>query len=74
MNEVIWEGTLDNRWYCVVERTGNYEGLLSITDTENKSVVHEEAVGLSYDAVFGPDAYDINVWEEKAMDVVDNQL
>ena len=69
--EPIWESTLDNRWKIVVQRTADYKGEFTITDTESGEVVKREAVGLMYGAAFGPDVDDVAEWQEMAVRYVD---
>lgn len=69
--ETVWESELDHK-YCVrVTRTLPYKGRLTITEEEK--VLHEQDVGLSYDAIFGPDAADVDEWQNIAMKFVDQK-
>jgi hypothetical protein len=70
----VWQALLDNRYLCVVRRTGPYEGLLSITDNQNPDVPAATfPVGLSYAAAFGPDAGDVDYWQQLSVDYVDKR-
>jgi hypothetical protein len=69
----VWSATLDNRYLCEVERTGEYTGELVILDTkQNNLELKREPVGLSYQAIFGPDIADVENWETRIIDFVDN--
>jgi hypothetical protein len=65
----VWEAKLDDKYDCVVQRTGDYAGELTIT--ADSTVLHREAVGLSYGAIFGPDVADVREWEDKCIGIVD---
>jgi len=69
----VWEATLDGRYRVSVARTDPYRGLLRIVDTETEEVIHQEEVGLSYGATFGPDVGDVARWQELALAVVDRR-
>jgi len=69
----VWSATLDDRYLCEVERTGEYTGELIIRDTQQNGLeLKREAVGLSYQALFGPDVADVATWQNLAIDFVDN--
>lgn len=70
--QAVWESTLDDRYRCVVSRTGARTGRLTITDMETEDELHAENVRLAYGAKFGPDIGDIRTWQELAMEVVDS--
>lgn len=73
MNEVVWENTVDQGvWLVRVVRTAPYQGLLSVIKVGGE-VVHEEPVGISYDAPFGPDVADLGQWMDRAIEVIDAQ-
>lgn len=70
--QVIWENTMDGgTWKTQVLRTGSYTGVLQICDKES-TLVHQEEVGLAYQALFGPDVDDVAKWEQICIDVVDH--
>jgi len=68
--DVVWKSTLDGRYTVTVTRVGPYHGELTVS--EGDQFLHREAVGLMYDAKFGPDAADVIDWKRIAMDVVDS--
>lgn len=73
MEDIVWENTVDQGvWLVRVVRTAPYQGLLSVTKVDGK-VVHEEPVGISYDAPFGPDVADLDQWMDRAIEVIDAQ-
>lgn len=71
MNKIIWEATLDGQYACFVARVDEYNGILTIEDLSSSNLIHVEEVTLSYQAIFGPDVYDVALWEEKCIEVVD---
>lgn len=73
MEDVVWEVTLDdNTWSAKVVRLTDYTGELTVTEVSTGEVVHRETVGLSYQAIFGPDVSDVEDWQSKVLDVIDN--
>ena len=50
---IVWSSKLDNKYTVEVTRTEPYRGELTVTD--GSTVLHREPVGLSFDALFGPD-------------------
>lgn len=72
LSEAAWYATLDNRYICEVQRTEAYNGVLCIFDhNNNDELIHSEDVGISYDALFGPDVSDVAEWQDKCIEVVD---
>lgn len=76
--ELVWSGSLDAAtWEALVYRTDPYKGVLKVVrmspggQVEVGTVVLEEEVSLSYDALFGPDSADIWDWQTKAIEAVD---
>jgi len=67
---IVWSSTLDGRYAIKVTRLAPYRGELTIT--EGTTVLHREPVGLSFDALFGPDVADVASWQEIAIKFVDN--
>lgn len=70
--EPVWGTLLDKRYLCTVTRLRPYTGSLEIRDTQTKLVVHQRPVGLSYDALFGPDIGDVQEWQGMCTDFVDS--
>jgi hypothetical protein len=60
---------LDRKYTVRVTRTAPYRGELTIALGAN--VLHREAVGLSYDALFGPDVGDVASWQAITIAFVD---
>lgn len=71
MEDVIWESVLDDTYTytCRVTRSGEYTGTLRIWVDDR--VIMEKEISLSYDAMFGPDAADVNDWMMTCADYVD---
>ncbi len=70
-DNVVWTSTLDKRYEVTVTRGDDYHGELTIS--EGNQVLHREAVGLSYGAIFGPDVADVADWRRIAVAFVDGQ-
>lgn len=71
--QIVWEGTLDERYRCVVVRKRPYLGHLTLTDTETEEVLLERDVGLAYDAIAGPDIDNVRHWQDMAVEAVDSR-
>jgi hypothetical protein len=69
-DHTVWPSLLDGKYTVNVTRTAPYRGELTIAD--GTTVLHRESVGLSYDALFGPDVTDVVSWQEIAIKVVDD--
>ncbi len=73
--QVVWQATLDDRYDCRVERTGERQGELIVEDTRGERLVLlTQTVSLSYGAVFGPDIADVQEWEALCEKVVDQSI
>ena len=60
---------LDGKYTIKVTRTAPYRGELTIAS--GAKVIHSERVGLSFDALFGPDVSDVAERQEIAVAFVD---
>lgn len=69
--QIVWKATLDDRYCCVVTRTGDRTGRYTVTDTETDDELLSEEVELSYGAKFGPDVADVRRWQDLAVEAVD---
>lgn len=68
--QIVWDQTVDNSKYvCRVERTGVYTGEL-VVSREGTEILREQ-VGLSYQAIFGPDMDDVAQWRDSAIKAID---
>lgn len=73
----VWSGDIDGgRFLVEVDRAPDKErtGLLKVSVAKTGEVLLSEEVGLSYDAIFGPDVADTSDWAAKAFEVVDGWL
>lgn len=70
--DYVWEAHLDQKYHCTVTRSSERTGNLKIVDEENKEILLEKEVGLSYGAIFGPDIDDVMDWERICIETVDN--
>ncbi|MBI4119112.1 MAG: hypothetical protein HY452_02520 [Parcubacteria group bacterium] len=71
--QLVWRGKFDARYLIEVHRTDGYNGKLFIFDHDkNDQEIFSVDVDLSYGARFGPDASDVDEWQEKALDFIDN--
>lgn len=69
MTDLVWSGTLDDKYVCRVRRTHPYGGVLEILLGEQ--VLKHWPVELAYDAVFGPDVADVAEWQDRCAAFVD---
>ena len=69
---IVWQSHLDKKYNCIVTRIDERNGLLKIVSDENKEVLLEQKVGLSYGAIFGPDIDDVREWEQICINKIDN--
>jgi len=67
----VWEGVIDEIYDCAVERSGSYEGILTVTHRPTGKTILTKGVTLSYNAIFGPDVSDVNAWAEMSIDAID---
>ena len=69
-DEVVWQNRLDGRYDVIVFRSKEpYNGVLIVRD--GLIEISRTQVGLSYDAMIGPDAGDVQTWIDAAIAVVD---
>jgi hypothetical protein len=69
---LLWQAILDEKYGCSVARIDGRFGRLVVANEETKEILLDKEVGLSYGALFGPDADDVAVWEAICVEVVDN--
>lgn len=72
MAEIIWENSVDNNTYQVVvygHNSSPYLGTIKVTKGDVVLIEHD--VGLSYGAVFGPDAMDVDAWKAETMHAIE---
>lgn len=67
---VIWEANLDDTYICKVTRKGENVGVLTVHDSQGVRLFKED-VSFSFNAMFGPDASDIENWQSLIVDVID---
>lgn len=73
-DEPVWHNTVDKgTWDVRVERVDGYRGVLVIKRVDTGQEIHREGVSLAYGAVFGPDAADLAVWQDRVIEVIDRQ-
>lgn len=71
--QLVWREKLDNRYLVEVRRTGSNTGVLYVFDHDRGDPeIASWEVSLSYRAQFGPDVADIEDWQEKVIDFIDN--
>jgi len=71
MTDTVWEARMDERYTCVVVRTGQSTGTLIIKDGD--LLLHEQEVVLSWGAEFGPDVADVAYWQDICIAKIDGQ-
>jgi len=74
MKDIVWTATVDsNMWRVDVVRKSDYRADLEVYRVSDETLVHSEEVGLSYQAIFGPDVADVAEWQSIAIEVIDSQ-
>ena len=74
MNKKVYYAEFDDNLYNLsVYRTEPYKAKLIVTNKKTNEILLEEETGLSFNAVFGADYHDAQIWKQKALDVVDNK-
>lgn len=72
---VVWEDTVDGGEFTVsVTRNSSYKGQLRVRVAATGEVLLDEEVGLAYQAIFGPDMADVEDWEERGIEVIDEWI
>ena len=67
----VWESKLDGKYdIAVTSEQDAYSGTLTIK--LNGELLHEEPVPIAYGAPFGPDAMDVDTWQEIGCHFVDS--
>lgn len=69
MEQIIWQGELDDIYHCQVTRIDEYRGVLTMKRGEQ--VVLSREIPLAYGAQFGPDIDDVAVWQDICADKAD---
>lgn len=71
---MVYENVLDGKYDLKVYRhpTDGYKGFLRLYEKEK--LLMEEETFLSYGAKFGPDIADINKWQDRCCNFIDNEL
>lgn len=69
----VWTATLDDHtWRAdVVRSEQDHEGILTVTRVADDTEILRETVDLSFNARFGPDVDDVNMWCAMAIEAVD---
>jgi hypothetical protein len=71
--DLVWRATVDEgTWEVSIVRTGAYSGDLRIVRIAGGQLIHSEPVDLSYGAVFGPDGFDVQMWQDLAITAIDH--
>ena len=74
LGRTAWAALLDQRYKIEVipDKGETHSGTFVIFDGGDKDrLVHQEKVAISYGAVFGADAGDIALWQDKACAIID---
>ncbi|KKQ32205.1 MAG: hypothetical protein US45_C0025G0008 [Candidatus Nomurabacteria bacterium GW2011_GWA1_37_20] len=71
--QLVWRSKLDDRYLIEAHRIDNRNGKIFAFDhNKNDQEIFSMDVGLSYGAMFGPDVADVQEWQEKVIDFIDN--
>ena len=72
LTDVVWSSDVDDGEFSVmVVQDGDNTGILTVTVNETKEELIDERVTLAYGALFGPDAEDVSLWKDRAIEVID---
>lgn len=72
---LVWWAVVDNRFQAEVHRTNGYTASLFLFDHQKDDTeIACWEVGLSYGALSAPDIADVELWQNKILDFIDNQL
>lgn len=69
----VYENILDEKYRLVVNYHPEKDriGILTLYDSDGKTVLLQQEVGLSYGAIFGPDIADAQLWQKMGIDFID---
>ena len=71
-DNLVWSATVDdNTWLATVTSVEPYKGTLTVSSVSNGTVILIKEVGLSYNAMFGPDVDDVATWQMHTIDAID---
>jgi hypothetical protein len=71
--EPVWASTVDGgRYHVWVDRLAPYEGELVVRRADDDEILLRKKVGLSYQALFGPDFGDVQTWQDWALKAIDD--
>lgn len=68
---IMWTTQLDDKFDIYVERVEPYKGELVIMDGDKE--IYRKLVALSYDAKFGPDVADVDIWQNEILRFIDEE-
>lgn len=68
----IWQAKLDKVYDVEVFRTAPYRGTLLVTDADGNEIGRTK-VTLSFDALFGPDVADVEMFQDEGVKIVDRR-
>lgn len=70
----VWASVLDKKYGLEVLRLkeNTHHGIYTIFELESEKILSQENVILSYGAKFGPDISDVSIWQDMAIEIVDN--
>jgi hypothetical protein len=69
---IAWQAQFDYLYEVIVYRTEPYKGRLVVKNIRTEEVLLDEETNISFDARFGADYEDVQIWQQKAISVVDN--
>lgn len=71
---VVWWTRLDDRYQIEVQELEGEKPTLRIFDKDKDfEEIYSEVVTLAYGAIFGPDVADVQVWQDRSLQFIDNE-
>ena len=71
--QLVWRSKLDDIYLIEVRHTNGCGGELFVFDQNNNDQeIFSMDVDLLYGAILGPDVDDVQEWQEKVLDFIDN--
>lgn len=70
-NDLIWIARMDAKYDVKVYRIAPYKGILLVLD--DKKELGRKEVFLTYDARFGPDMADVEIFQREGARIVDER-
>lgn len=72
VTDAVWSSDIDDGEFSAqVIQDGEHTGLFTVIVNDTDEELISERVTLSYGAIFGPDADDVEEWKRRAIEAID---